>query len=145
MVEKLVPETFLKNQTWAYLWINSLKFYTVCFYYITSWRRVTRTFLGQGSFLGIRALWFGFFSWKLFKIAFKMRNLTHRWPQPGHLSQFLKKARVDLPPPPSSYAPVFSYDLNTVWSQLLTKWLTIYNKIPIILINDLLCTTIVLS
>ena len=31
MVEKLVTDPFLKNQNWAYLWINSLKFYTVCF------------------------------------------------------------------------------------------------------------------
>ena len=29
--KKLVPHTFLKNQNWAYLWINSIKFYEVCF------------------------------------------------------------------------------------------------------------------
>ena len=28
---------FLKSQNWAYLWINSLKLYTVCFYGIPSW------------------------------------------------------------------------------------------------------------
>ena len=28
---------FQKNQNWVYLWINSLKFYTVCFYYMPSW------------------------------------------------------------------------------------------------------------
>ena len=28
----------VKKQNWTYLWINSLMFYTVCFYYITSWR-----------------------------------------------------------------------------------------------------------
>ena len=32
MVEKLVPDSFLKNQNWAHLWINNNKFYTVCFY-----------------------------------------------------------------------------------------------------------------
>ena len=32
MVEKLVPNLLLKNQNSAYLWINSLKFYAVCFY-----------------------------------------------------------------------------------------------------------------
>ena len=32
VVEKLFPDPFLKNQTWAYLNINSLKFYTVRFY-----------------------------------------------------------------------------------------------------------------
>ena len=37
MVEKLVPDPFLKNQNWAYLWINSLKFYRVCFYCMASW------------------------------------------------------------------------------------------------------------
>ena len=37
VVEKLVRKPFLKNQNWAYLWVNSLKFYTVCFYCIASW------------------------------------------------------------------------------------------------------------
>ena len=37
MVEKLFPDSFLKNQNWEYLWINSLKFYAVCFYCISSW------------------------------------------------------------------------------------------------------------
>ena len=31
VVKKLVPDPYLKNQNWEYLWINSLKFYTVCF------------------------------------------------------------------------------------------------------------------
>ena len=26
---KLFPDSFLKNQNWAYLWINSLRFYTI--------------------------------------------------------------------------------------------------------------------
>ena len=34
VMEKLVPEPFLKNENWAYLWINSLKFYTVCFFVV---------------------------------------------------------------------------------------------------------------
>ena len=29
VIEKLVPDTFLKSQKWTYLWINNLKFYTV--------------------------------------------------------------------------------------------------------------------
>ena len=29
--EKLFPDPFLKRQNWPYLWINSRKFYTVCF------------------------------------------------------------------------------------------------------------------
>ena len=32
VVEKLFPYAFLKSQNLAYLWINGLKFYTVCFY-----------------------------------------------------------------------------------------------------------------
>ena len=37
-MEKLLPDPILKNQNWAYLWINSLKFYTVCFYCMQSWK-----------------------------------------------------------------------------------------------------------
>ena len=37
MVEKLVADSFKKNENWAYLWSSSLKFYTVCFYYTPSW------------------------------------------------------------------------------------------------------------
>ena len=36
MVEKLLPGPFLKNRNGAYLWINSLKFYTVCFHCMPS-------------------------------------------------------------------------------------------------------------
>ena len=35
--EKLYPDSFLKNQYWTYFWINSLKFYTVCFYCMLIW------------------------------------------------------------------------------------------------------------
>ena len=38
VVEKLVPDPFLKNENWEYLWIHSLKFYAVCFYCMPSWR-----------------------------------------------------------------------------------------------------------
>ena len=37
VVEKLFPDPFPKFQNWAYLGINSLKFYTVCFYRMPSW------------------------------------------------------------------------------------------------------------
>ena len=37
VVEKLFPDPFRKGKTWAYLWINSPKFYTDCFYFMTSW------------------------------------------------------------------------------------------------------------
>ena len=36
VVEKLFRDPFLKNHNWAYLWINRLKFYTVCFYFMPS-------------------------------------------------------------------------------------------------------------
>ena len=37
-IEKLVPDPFIKTQNSAYLWINSLKYYTVCFYCMSKWR-----------------------------------------------------------------------------------------------------------
>ena len=33
VVEKLVPDPFLKNQNWAYLWINSLVLYSLFLLY----------------------------------------------------------------------------------------------------------------
>ena len=38
VVDKLVPSSsFLDTQNWAYLWINTLKFYIFCFYCLPSW------------------------------------------------------------------------------------------------------------
>ena len=34
VVVKLVPDTFQKSQNWGHIWINSLEFYTFCFYCI---------------------------------------------------------------------------------------------------------------
>ena len=36
VVSKLFPDFFLKNQNWTYLWINSLKFHTVFFFFVCS-------------------------------------------------------------------------------------------------------------
>ena len=36
-MEKIFSDPFLKNQNRAYLWINSLKLYRVCFYGMPSW------------------------------------------------------------------------------------------------------------
>ena len=36
-LEKVSPDFFLKHHIWAYIWINSRKFYTACFGYIASW------------------------------------------------------------------------------------------------------------
>ena len=32
-----ISSPLLKNQNWAYLWINILKFFTVCFYFMPNW------------------------------------------------------------------------------------------------------------
>ena len=37
VAEQLFPDSFLKNQNWVYLWINNLKFYTICFYCMLIW------------------------------------------------------------------------------------------------------------
>ena len=37
MVEKLAPDPLMKNQNWAYLWINRLKCCKVCFCLHPSW------------------------------------------------------------------------------------------------------------
>ena len=36
VMEKLVPDPFLKNENWAYVWNNSLKCYAVYFYCMAS-------------------------------------------------------------------------------------------------------------
>ena len=37
VVDKLFPDSFLKNQNWAYLWSNILNLYTFCFNCLPSW------------------------------------------------------------------------------------------------------------
>ena len=37
VVEILSPDPFRRNQNWPYLRINSIKFYTACFYCMASW------------------------------------------------------------------------------------------------------------
>ena len=40
IIQKIWGRNFsqtLKNQNWAYFWINSLMFYAACFYYMLSW------------------------------------------------------------------------------------------------------------
>ena len=36
-VGELVPDPFLKNENWAYLWTNYIKFFTVCFCCMPNW------------------------------------------------------------------------------------------------------------
>ena len=38
VVEKLVSDPSIKNQNWAYLYVNSLKCYKVCFFYMSKSR-----------------------------------------------------------------------------------------------------------
>ena len=40
--EETTPRPFLKIWIWAYLWINSVKFYTLCFYCMSKWRAIKR-------------------------------------------------------------------------------------------------------
>ena len=37
LVQKLVPDPFLKNENWAYLWVNWLKLQTFYFCYMPYW------------------------------------------------------------------------------------------------------------
>ena len=58
-VNILFPDSFLKKQDWAYLWINSLTFYTVCFYCMPSWGlwKHTETKLQTTYFYLNKAFW----------------------------------------------------------------------------------------
>ena len=56
--EKLFPDPFLKSQNWAYLWINCLKFYAICFYCIPS--------LGLSKSIEIKLQTFRFYLQKAF-------------------------------------------------------------------------------
>ena len=60
------PRPFSGNYNWAYLWINNLKFYTVCFYCMASWRlskynktklQTTYFYLILSSFLKNKEVW----------------------------------------------------------------------------------------
>ena len=51
VMEKLVPDTFLKNLDWAYLWVNSLKFHAVCFYCVSMSRGRLLAFKSYKAFL----------------------------------------------------------------------------------------------
>ena len=38
LMKKLVPDLFIKNWNWACLWINSIKFYAICFCHMSKSR-----------------------------------------------------------------------------------------------------------
>ena len=79
VLEKLFPEAFIKNKNWAYFWISSLKFYTVCFCCMSTWglskcfeikQRTTCFYLILGFFKKLKRSSFSlpaFFSLWLFK------------------------------------------------------------------------------
>ena len=69
-MEKLVPNPFLKNKNWAYLWVNSLKFYTVYLYCIPSW--------GLSSYIEtkLQTIWF-YFLYSSFKKQKKGLELAY--------------------------------------------------------------------
>ena len=58
VMDKLFPGSLPKNQYWAYLWINSLKFYAVSFYCMLSWRlsKYTKSKLMQSFFRKQKAI-----------------------------------------------------------------------------------------
>ena len=60
VVEKLFLGPFLKNQNWAYLWINSLKFYTLYFtvHQVEGYRNILK--------LSCKLLAFNFTSYKVY-------------------------------------------------------------------------------
>ena len=80
VAEKLVPNPFLKNQNWSYLWINSLKFYTVYFiiYQVKGYRNIVN--------LSCRSLAFG--SYKAF---LKKRKKSGTSPPASFSAWFLTK------------------------------------------------------
>ena len=45
MTQKLVPDLFLENQDWAYLWTNSLDIYTICMFKL----KTTKLYWYQGA------------------------------------------------------------------------------------------------
>ena len=80
VVEKLVTDPFLKNQNWVYFWINSLKFFTVCFTFPTwGYRGLllpnTKLFLKQKGGLELVSLPH-FFSDFLKKIFLALHSMT---------------------------------------------------------------------
>ena len=82
LVEKLVLDSFLKNQNWAYLWINSLNFYTVCFY-CRSKSRTTKIFLPH-------------FNFYLIQSFFKTKRGLKLFSLPHFLYEFWKKIFLKL-------------------------------------------------
>ena len=70
-VEKLVPDPFLENWNWAYIWINSLKFYTVCFYCISSW--------GLSKYIGtkLQTIWFYIEHFLMFLYWWAIPDIEH--------------------------------------------------------------------
>ena len=72
LVKKPLLDPFLKNQNWAYLWTNSLKFNTACFYCIPSW--------GLSKYIETKLQTTLFFHVKLFentKRGFELVSLPH--------------------------------------------------------------------
>ena len=66
VVEKPFPEPFLKNQNWVYLWVNSLRFYKVWFYWMPS--------EGYQNILKLNCRPLAFTSWKTFQKTKKTWN-----------------------------------------------------------------------
>ena len=72
-----MPDPFLKNQNWAYIWINSVKFYTVCFYCKSSWRlsKYIETKLQTTCFYLIQSFFINHKVWNSFSAWFLSKNI----------------------------------------------------------------------
>ena len=68
VTEKLFPDLFQKNQNWAYLWINHLKFCTICFYCMPGW--------GLSTYIETTCRPFAFTSYRAFLINKKRPGIS---------------------------------------------------------------------
>ena len=75
-----IPSPFLKNQHWAYLWINVLKFYIFCFNCLPSW--------GYRRWLKLSCRLFAFTSYKAF---LKIKKSSETSLLPHFLDDFWRK------------------------------------------------------
>ena len=83
-MEILLWNTFLKNQNWAYLWINSQKFHTACFYCMPGW--------GLSKYIKLRCRPLAFISCK----AFLKNNKSSRTSLPVSFLQSVLKKNMSL-------------------------------------------------
>ena len=95
-VEKLFSDPFLKNQNWAYLWSNSLKFYTFFFFCMLSCglSKYTETKLQTTCFYHIQSFFkkqkevWHYSLWLIFSIIFDEKYFSCYILLPDQISLF---------------------------------------------------------